>query len=244
MFSQIFAVAVRVLRQLSHDHRFVAVTLAMPFLVIYMLDIFFDAAPRNPLFNPQQFIVPMGAFLVHFLTYLLCAIVLVRERTAHTLARMFVNGYSKITIIGGYIIAYSLLATLQSLIVLLTMRVLFELDYDLQTMLSVFLVIWLLAVISIALGIFVSNFARNEGQVFPFIPLVILPSVFFSGLILPIDRLPEWASGLVYITPLYYATQAIHGFTNHDGNAALTWALPVYGLAVLVLATFTLREQE
>ncbi len=243
MFSQMIAVAVRVLRQLAHDRRFVVLSLAAPFVVIYMLDIFFDSV-ESPLFRPKEFIVPVAAFIVHFLTYLLCAIVLVRERTAHTLARMFVNGYRRGTIIGGYIIAYSLLATLQSLIVLLALQGFFELNYTLETMLSIYGVIWLLAVISISLGIFVSNFARNEGQVFPFIPLVILPSVFFSGLILPIDRLPDWASWLTYITPLYYATEAIHGFTGEGGNAALWVALPIYGVVVLTLAMFTLREQE
>lgn len=244
MFSQILAVAARVLLQLAHDRRFVALTLMVPLLVIYMLDIFFDSAPSNPLFRPKEFIVPMGAFLVHFLTYLLCAIVLVRERTAHTLARMFVNGYGRGSIIGGYIVAYSALATVQSLIVLVALQVLFELNYELSVMLSIYGVIWLLAVISIALGIFVSNFARNEGQVFPFIPLIILPSVFFSGLILPIERLPEWATGLVYIAPLYYANEAIRAFTDNGGNVNLLFGLPIYGMVVLALATLTLREQE
>jgi ABC-2 type transport system permease protein len=243
MFNHIIAVAVRVLRQLAHDRRFVGLSLVVPFAIIVMLDIFFESI-ENPLFRPKQFIVPMAAFIVHFLTYLLCAIVLVRERTAQTLTRMFVNGYTRATIIGGYVIAYSLLATLQSLIVLVALQAFFELDYSLQTMFSIYGVIWLLAVISIALGIFISNFARNEGQVLPFVPLVTLPSVFFSGLILPIDKLPEWITGLVYVTPLYYANQAIQGFTGDDGNAALWLALPVYGVVVLVLAMLTLREQE
>lgn len=243
MFSQMIAVALRVLRQLAHDRRFVALSLVVPFVIIYMLDIFFEAA-QNPFVRPREFIVPLAAFLVHFLTYLLCAIVLVRERTAHTLARMFVNGYARGTIIGGYILAYSVLSTLQSLIVLLALQAFFELNYSLTTMLSIYGVIWLLAIISIALGIFVSNFARSEGQVFPFIPLVILPSVFFSGLILPIDRLPQWASWLIYITPMYYSTEAIHGFTGEGGSSMMWLALPVYGAVVLTLAMFTLREQE
>ncbi|MFN8373333.1 MAG: ABC transporter permease [Anaerolineae bacterium] len=243
MLNQVFAVAVRVLHQLARDRRFVAFTLIVPLLVIYMLDIFFESA-QNPMIRPKEFIVPLGAFIVHFLTYLLCAIVLVRERTAHTLARMFVNGFERGAIIGGYIIAYSVLATLQSLIVLFALQAFFELNFDLGVMVLIFGIIWMLAVISIALGIFVSNFARNEGQIFPFIPLVILPSIFFSGLILPIDRLPEWASPLVYVAPLYYATEAIRGLTDNGGNISMWLGLPLYGVAVLALAMFTLREQE
>ena len=39
-----------------------------------------------------------------------------------------------------------------------------------------------------AIGILVSNLARTEGQVIPFIPLVIIPSFLFSGIIVAVDR--------------------------------------------------------
>src|SRR5579859_4792015 len=51
-------------------------------------------------FEPTQIAVPLGAFIVHLITYLLCALVLVRERTAQTLGRMFVSGYRQFEIIG------------------------------------------------------------------------------------------------------------------------------------------------
>jgi ABC-2 type transport system permease protein len=104
---------------------------------------------------------------------------------------------------------------------------------------------WLLAVISMALGILVSNFANNEGQVFPFIPLVILPSIFLSGMVISIEVLPDWAQVLSRFTPVYYATQVlralIDGGALWDESSALL-SLPVYGLVVLVLASFTLRD--
>jgi len=117
MMSQTLAVSSRVLNQLRHDRRFVVITLIVPIVIIYLLWIFFDAVER-PFFAVETFIPPVSAFIFHFLTYVLCAIVLVRERTAETLSRMFVSGYRRISIIGGYLLAYSLLATLQSLIVL------------------------------------------------------------------------------------------------------------------------------
>lgn len=243
MFNQTSAVAVRVLRQLSHDRRFVALTLVVPLVVIYMLWIFFDAVDR-PLFDVQTFVPPVGAFFVHFLTYVLCAIVLVRERTAHTLTRMFVNGYRRTSIIGGYLLAYSLLATLQSLIILLELNALFEMHYGLETFVSIYVVMWVLAVISIALGILVSNFARNEGQVLPFIPLVLMPSVFFSGMILAVDKLPVWASWLSVTTPMYYAHSVIQDIIGAGGNSTLFIGLVIYGAVVLSLAVTTLREQD
>jgi ABC-2 type transport system permease protein len=136
----------------------------------------------------------------------------------------------------------------QSLLVLAALNWLFELNYSLETFAALYLLMWLLAVISILLGIFISNFALNEGQVFPFIPLLTLPTVFFSGIILPAERLPEWASGLSILTPLYFANRVIQNLIQPGGALADDWgsllALPLYGLIVLLLATLTLRERE
>jgi ABC-2 type transport system permease protein len=244
MVNQTSTVAVRVLRQISHDRRFVMISLVVPVAVIYMLWIFFDASPDSPLFEVKTFVPPIAAFIVHFITYALCAIVLVRERTAHTLARMFVSGYRRGSIIGGYVLAYSLIATLQSLIVLVELNTLFEMNYALNTFLSLYGVIWMMAVISIALGILISNFARNEGQVLPTIPLVIMPSVFFSGMVMSVDKLPGWAATLGLATPMYYANEVIQSIISDAGNSAMIVALLVYGLVVMTLAVLTLSEQE
>jgi len=239
-------VALRALRQLRHDHRFLALSLVAPVLVIYLLKLFFDSV-ENPVFKPQQFVVPVGAFIVHFLTYVLCMIVLVRERTAQTLARMFVNGFRRSEIIGGYLLAYSTLATAQSLLVLVELNWLFDLAFDTSRFVSMYLVMWLLATISMALGIFVSNFALNEGQIFPFIPLVTLPSIFLSGVVVSVEKLPEWAQLLGRLTPLFYANRMVQallaggGLSDDWGSLA---ALPVYGGVVLLLATLTLREVD
>lgn len=247
MVERTLAIAKRVLTQLIHDRRFLILSVMAPLIIIYLLKVFFDSA-ETPFFNPTRFVAPVGAFLVHFITYVLCAIVLVRERTAHTLTRMFVNGYQRHEIILGYVLAYTGLVTVQSLIVLFELNLLFDLGYGFSTLVSLYVVIWLLAVISIALGILVSNFARNEGQVFPFIPLVIMPNVFVSGIIVPVERMPEWAQAMGWFTPLYYANRVIQEIIVPDqtlwDNLDHLVILPVYGVIVLVLATLTLREMD
>jgi ABC-2 type transport system permease protein len=241
------AVAGRVLRQLARDRRFLVLSIAAPLLVIYVTKAALDSF-NVPFVNVSEFVVPIGAFVVHFATYILCAIVLVRERTAQTLARMFVNGYGRAAIIAGYVLAYTCVATLQCFLVLAELELLFHLSYRAQTLLSIYLVIWLLAVISICLGIFVSNFARTEGQVMPFIPLVTIPGIFLSDVIFSVDRFPRWMQWLSHATPLFYANKVIQGLIRADGTLADNWtrvvALLIYGAVVLVLATETLRERD
>ena len=85
------------------------------------------------------------------------------------------------------------------------------------------LVLWLLAIMSMAIGMLISNFARNEGQVFPFIPLVVL-SIILSGILIPVEKLPEWAQVFSYVTPLYYTNQVLQILI---GGGALTLYLIV-----------------
>ncbi len=244
--NRLLAVARRVLHQLARDRRFLALSIAAPLLVIYVSKVALDSF-NVPFVNVSQFVVPIGAFVVHFATYILCAIVLVRERTAQTLARMFVNGYRQPEIIGGYVLAYTCVATMQTVLVMWELSWLFHLSYPARVLASIYVVIWLLAIISICLGIFVSNFARNEGQVLPFIPLVTIPGVFLSDVIFSVDRFPHWAQWLARGTPLFYANKIIQRLIQ-EGTLAENWArvvlLVAYGALVLVLATTTLRESD
>lgn len=242
---RMFTVLQRVLRQLIHDRRFLALSLVAPLLIMYLLKVFFDSLGN---FAPARYIVPTGALIVHFLTYILCAIVLVRERKAQTLARMFINGFRRSEIILGYLLAYTVLATLQTLIVLFELIWVYELNYAVEKYLAVYLVVWLLAVISIALGIFLSNFSENEGQMLPTIPMVILPSVFLSGLLIEVEKLPSWLQWSSVLTPLYYANRLLQTLIKPSGTLGDEYGallgLVGYGIIVLTLATLTLREQE
>lgn len=243
--NHIGAIARRVLQQLRRDRRFLGFSIMFPVIIIYFIKVIFDAL-ASPFFDVSVFVVPYGAFIIHFITFILTAIVLVRERTAGTLARMFISGYRQIEIIGGYILAYSVLATVQSLFVLTELNILFELGYDAGQLASIYLVMWMLAVISMALGILVSNFARNEGQVIPFIPLVLL-SFILSGIVLPVEQLPEWTRALSYSTPLFYANEVLQnliaGGVLSDDLGRLA-SLPIYGLMVLFVAMLSLREMD
>lgn len=129
---------------------------------------------------------------------------------------------------------------------LLELNWLFDLGFSVAQFASMYLVMWLLAVISMAIGMLVSNFARNEGQVFPFIPLVIL-SVILSGIIVPVEKLPEWAQVMSYLTPLFYVNEVLQELIS-GGSLLDNWQmfviLPIYSLIVVGIATISLREED
>lgn len=228
------------------DKRFLALSIIAPLIIIYFLKLLFDTFPSEiPVTN---YTVPISAFIVHFLSFILCAILLVQERTRGTLERMFISGYNKTSVIGGYTVGYFGLATLQATAVLLESLWLFNLDYDNQTIFLLFIVIWLLAIVSVMLGIFVSTFAKHEGHVFPFIPLIILPSVFLTGLIMDVDSLPGWAAFIGKCFPLHYAVNIIREIIKPEHDISSTYfdfiILTGYIFGLLALASVTLKETE
>ncbi|MBA2375882.1 MAG: ABC transporter permease [Rubrobacteraceae bacterium] len=241
-----FTVAGRAAKQILRNRRFLALSIFAPLVLVYFVKIFFDTFPEG--FDVARYVVPIAAFLVHFLAFVLCAIALVQERTAGTMERMFINGFRRVEIIGGYVLGFLGLATFQAIVVLAEAIWLFELDYEAGTLATLFAVVWLLAIASVMLGIFVSTFARHEGQVFPFIPLIIVPSVFLSGLLVDVSELPSWAEWLGHAFPLFYANAVIQEMIGAGGVLGDVWGsfaiLAGYGIVLLILASLTLREVE
>ncbi len=242
----VWIVGKRVITQLRHDKRLLGISIVGPLLIMYFLKIFLDAL--NVAALTARYVIPYTAFIVHFLAFLLCAIVLVQERTAGTLERMFIAGFRRGEVIGGYIVGYFGLATLQAVVVLTETLWLFQLDYGAVTLFNLFLVIWLLAIVSVLFGIFISTFARREAHVFPFIPLVILPEMFLSGMMVDVEKLPVWGQWLGRLSPLHYANNAVQELIKGDVGLDAIWRdlviLMVYAVVLLVVASRTLPEVE
>lgn len=238
-------IAQRVLLQLKHDKKFFILMLLAPFIVIYFLKVFMNAMPAH--FPVERYSLPIVAFVIYFFSFLLCSLVLVQERTKGTLERLFINGASKHEIIMGYLLGYSGLAFLVAGSILVSTLLLFNFSYTTETILQLLAFLLLMSVVSTLFGIFISTFARTEMHLFPFIPLVTLPAMFFSGLLVDVNLLPTWAQYLAYTLPLYYANINIDKIVtaNFDhifwGNIIV---LNMFILGLLWLSAMTFKEVE
>jgi len=238
----------RIWKQLIKDRRYLALTALAPLIAIIFLKVTLDALSpaASPASSEDKFIMPIIAALVFFFAYLLCTLSLVQERTQETLSRMFVVGYKRWHIIIAYLTSFALLSTIQTFLVFGEAYYIFNLNFSLEKIVSLFIVVWLLSVIAVALGILVSNFARNEQQVFPFIPLVLLPTVFLSGILTQgVDKYPDWARYISYLIPLRYANNIIKGLISGVGITSYgndLIVLGLIGLGTLILAIFSLRR--
>jgi ABC-2 type transport system permease protein len=160
---------------------------------------------KNTSFFDKILPILMG-FFVFFFVFLISGMALLKERTTGTLDRLLATPVRRSEIVFGYMISYGLLAIVQTLIIVLF--TVFVLNVEvLGSIWNVVLVNVILAMVALAFGILMSTFAKSEFQMMQFIPVIIIPQVFFSGII-PLDTMAHWVQGIAYILPLKYSGEA------------------------------------
>jgi len=175
-------------------------------------------------------------FFVFFFLFLLTCIAFLRERVAGTLERLQATPIRPVEVIVGYMGGFLVFGLLQGVLVLLFTVFVLNIHYA-GNLLNIFVVEFLLVMVSVNLGIFLSTFAQNEFQVLQFIPLVVVTQGLLGGVIWEIKDLPGWLQPLSYLMPLTYATDAlrnvmIKGESLWDvaGQVAI-----LFGFALLVI---------
>ncbi|GEK35054.1 ABC transporter permease [Kurthia sibirica] len=148
-------------------------------------------------------------FFVFFFVFLIAGMALLKERTTGTLERLLATPIKRGEIILGYIIGFGFFALIQTIIIVLYAVYVLKIE-SVGSIGYVFLICIIVALVALSLGTFLSSFAATEFQMVQFIPLVIVPQVFFSG-IFPLDNMAEWLQGLGRIMPMYYVADALNG---------------------------------
>jgi ABC-2 type transport system permease protein len=143
------------------------------------------------------------SFTVMVFMLLLSIVFNVRERLSGMAERMSATPTRKMEVVLGNLLGYSLIAILQTSLLLLIVKLLFNVAI-VGEVLYVFLMLFIFAINTLALGLFLSAFAKNEQQAFQFIPLMIIPSVLLSGFVFPIDGFPDFLKVVSYILPMTY----------------------------------------
>lgn len=195
-----------------------------------------------------DFFVPgIMAFVVFMLTTLLTLVSFVGERTSGTLLRMLATPLRERDIVLGYASAFSVVGILQSAILLLVGILAFHIII-VGNVLFAFVVIALLAVVSQALGILLSSFAKRESQVIQFLPFVLLPTFLLAGIFWPLEAIPSWLRPFSYLVPPTYAVDACRSVMLRGWGLGRIWidivALMGFAVAFLALATESLRVRK
>ena len=191
---------------------------------------------------------PFIGLVVFFLVYVVTSVSFLRERSQGTLERLMASPLRRTEIVVGYMLGFLVVALVQAAEVLLFGIYVLDL-YNAGSVWLIFGIEVLLALAAVNLGIFLSTFARTEFQAIQFLPLVIVPQILLSGLLVPVESEPEWLQVISNVLPLTYAVDALREVMLRGADLAseaVQLDLAVLGgfcVLVIVAGAATLRRQ-
>ena len=233
------ATAGRVLRQLRHDHRTIAMMLVLPSVLLGLLYLLWKDLPSLP-GQPSIFDrvgLTMLGILPFVVMFLVTSIAMLRERTSGSLERLLTTPLARLDLLLGYGTAFGLAAAAQALVTVTIATTV----YDLDVRGSIWLVVLIAvvdAVLGVALGLLASAFARTEFQAVQFMPVIVLPQFFLCGLLVPVDQMAGWLQAIAHVLPLTYAVEALQEVGRSATATGTMWIdiAVVAGVALLALA--------
>jgi ABC-2 type transport system permease protein len=223
----------RVLTQLRRDHRTMALLLVVPVVLLTLLRYVFDDKPL--VFDHVG--GPLLALFPFTTMFLVTSVAMLRERTTGTLERLLTTPMGKADLLFGYALAFGGVAVLQT--GLASAVALGPLGLDVAAGAApVVLLAVLDALLGMALGLFLSAFARSEFQAVQFLPAVVLPQVLLCGLFAPRATM---AAPLRWLSDAFPLTYAVDGMQELAASASVTGQFGrdlviVAGASILALA--------
>jgi ABC-2 type transport system permease protein len=236
------ATALRVLTQLRHDPRTVALLLFVPALLITLLRFVFDG--RQQTFDDLG--GPMIGLFPFITMFLVTSITMLRERTSGTLERLMSMPVGKLDLLGGYGVAFAFMAALQATVTAAVAFLALGLDVGGSPAAVVALAIGN-AVLGMSLGLFVSAFASSEFQAVQFMPAFVLPQLLLCGLFVGREQMAGALEAISGALPLTYAFDALDKVAAGEDFGGRGWidVAVIVGVTLLALGlgALTLRRR-
>lgn len=235
------ATAHRVLRQVRHDRRTVALLLVVPCVLMGLGAWIFE---NTPVFDSIG--APLLGIFPFVIMFLLTSITTLRERQSGTLERLLTMPLGKGDFVAGYALAFGVMAAIQAVVA--TAFAVWVCHLDVPGGVGLLLLVAVAdAVLGTAFGLFVSAFATTEFQAVQFMPALVLPQFFLCGLLVDRDHLPDVLHWVSDVLPLSYAVDAMRTIstsTDASGDVGKDLLIVVVFIVVAIAAgAGTLRRR-
>ncbi|MEU9885846.1 ABC transporter permease [Sphaerisporangium sp. NPDC051011] len=236
------ATTARILRQLRHDRRTMALLVVVPVLLLALIYYMFQDVPG--VFD-RTGLVMLGVFPFTIM-FLITSIAMLRERTTGTLERLLTTPMGKLDLLFAYGLAFGVAAAVQASIASAVAYWLLGLDTSGAVGLVILIAI-ANAVLGVALGLLCSAFARTEFQAVQFMPIVVIPQILLCGLFVPRDQMAGWLEAISGALPMTYAVEALQEVGAHATATGTLWRdfaiIVACVIVTLTLAAATLRRR-
>jgi ABC-2 type transport system permease protein len=233
----------------GRDRSRIISSLVQPVLFLFVLGTGLSSLiPSNGDVDFRTFLFPGVLATSVLFTAAFSGISMVWDREFGFLREMLVAPVSTTAILTGKCLGGATVATLQSLIIL-ALAGLVGVPYNLVMMAKLVLLLFLMAFMICALGLFLSARVKQVQSAMPLVQLTITPLMFLSGSLFPLSNLPGWLHVATTLNPMTYAVEPIRSvvFDHLDLSAAAQatfdpgitwggWQVPV-PLQVAIVAT-------
>lgn len=146
-------------------------------------------------------------FFVFFFVFLVAGVAFLGERTSGTLERILATPLRRWEIVIGYLLGFGAFTIIQSALIawfsINILNIMMIGSFSLVLLITI-----LTAMVALTIGTFISAFANNEMQMIQFIPVIVVPQVFFSGLF-DLSTMSPWLQSLGHFMPLWYSADAL-----------------------------------
>ena len=238
---RVLAITERIVRQMVRDRRSIGLLIVGPLLVMSLVG--FSLVEQRAVLDR---VAPgLLAVFVLFFTFILTGVGFLRERAQGTLERLQTTLVGSFDIMLGYMLGFLLFAVVQTVVILAFTVFALRIE-SVGSLWEIGAVLFLVVTVAVSLGIFISSFANNEFQVVQFIPIVLAPQIFLSGVIIPVEQMPTLFEWISVVLPLTYAVEALREIMLRDVGLAALWpelaAIGAFSVALLTAAVATLRR--
>jgi ABC-2 type transport system permease protein len=196
----------------------------------------------NPRLESRDFMIPgILALLLLAITTNLSSMAIVREREMGTLEQLNVTPLARWELIVGKLLPYALVGMIDVLLVIAVAVGWFEVPLRGSVLLLLALcLVYLLT--TLGLGLFVSTISSTQQQAMITTSFFfLLPLVFLSGFIFPIENMPDVIQTVTYLIPLRYFLVILRGIFLKGVGLDILWpqalALFAWGVGIVTLAT-------
>ncbi len=187
-------------------------------------------------------VIALGVFVFSFL---LSLVNIIEEKRSGTLNLLLQSPCHKVQIILGYMIPFSVVSMLQTTVIIVVSMLLFDVDFGPQLP-SLFLAAIILALTALGMGLFLSTFAKTELQAIQFFPLILFPSILLTGIIIPLEAIPDYFRWLSELIPLTHGIRIIQSIVIErraiDPFSASFLYLIGFMVLSIVASTISLKE--
>jgi ABC-2 type transport system permease protein len=194
----------------------------------------------NPDLRTATFIIPgLIAILLTFTLIQFTAMAIVRERERGTLEQLQVTPVTRVELILGKIAPFVVIGVFQLTLIIVLMRFLFQVPIA-GSVFELYLVGLMFIAAVLGLGMLLSTLAKTQMQAMQMSFFFLLPFVFLSGSVFPIDGMPKFFQVLTYAIPAKYFIQVVRGIVLRGAPLTELWEpvawLTFYTVAIIALA--------